>query len=205
MNNYKIIFLLLLSSILSNYSNAQTVMISGNVSTALDLPMAGVTIEINTGESTLTATTDEQGNYIFEAVPIDNAIRIVAEKEDDHLNGVSSLDIVLGARHILGLERFDSPSDYIAMDLNKSGSITGFDLVVMRQLILGLGLITEFRNYDAWRFMEKRQFDGITILENNELNYTVEENEFISINSTEPIIFNIIGIKIGDASGNATP
>lgn len=205
MNNYKIIFLLLLSSILSNYSNAQTVMISGNVSTALDLPMAGVTIEINTGESTLTTTTDVQGNYSFEAVPIDNAIRIVAEKEDDHLNGVSSLDIVLGARHILGLERFDSPSDYIAMDLNKSGSITSFDLVVMRQLILGLGLITEFRNYDAWRFMEKRQFDGITILENNELNYTVEENEFISINSTEPIIFNIIGIKIGDASGNATP
>jgi len=181
---------------------AQTVMISGNISTHTDLPMAGVTVEINTGESTLTATTDEEGIYRFEAVSTIISIRVLP-KEDDYLNGVSSLDFVVGARHILGLEGFDNPTDYIAMDLNKSGNITAFDLVEMRQLILGS--ITEFRNNDAWRFFEESQLGEITISENNEPEYVDNTNEFLSINNLQPLTINFIGIKIGDVSGNATP
>ena len=200
---FKILIILFFACIIGINSYAQTTTISGIVSTVTDLPMAGVTIELNSGGSTLTTMTDEEGNYSFEAVAINNPISINVKKEDDHLNGVSSLDFVLGARHILGLGRFELPTDYIAMDLNKSGSVTAFDLVEMRQMILGL--ITEFRNNDAWRFIEKDRLADIVITENEDFEYMDNSNEFLSINSVEPLIINIIGIKIGDVNGNAAP
>ena len=48
-------------------------------------------------------------------------------------------DLVLISKHILGNEaQFDSPYKYIAADINKSGSITAFDMVQLRQLILNI-------------------------------------------------------------------
>ena len=52
------------------------------------------------------------------------------------LNGVSTFDLVLITKHILGVQPFDSPYQYIAGDANKSNSVTAFDIVVLRKLKL---------------------------------------------------------------------
>ena len=65
---------------------------------------------------------------------------------------MSTFDLVLISKHILGINTFDSPYKHIAADVNQSGSITAFDLVQLRQLILNI--TTEFSNNDSWRFVD---------------------------------------------------
>ncbi len=74
-------------------------------------------------------------------------------KNDDPLNGVSTFDLVLINRHILGLQPLGSPYKMIAADANASRSITTFDIVEFRKLILGI--YTALPNNTSWRFVDK--------------------------------------------------
>ncbi|MCW5923957.1 MAG: hypothetical protein KIS77_16565 [Saprospiraceae bacterium] len=80
------------------------------------------------------------------------AVVITPTKNGDPLNGVTTFDLVLISRHILGLEVLDSPYKMIAADANMSNSITTFDVVEIRKLILGI--YSEFPNNTAWRFVD---------------------------------------------------
>ena len=61
--------------------------------------------------------------------------RIVPYKNDDPLNGVSTFDLVLINKHILGVELLNSPYKMIAADANKSNYISTFDIVELRKLL----------------------------------------------------------------------
>lgn len=73
-------------------------------------------------------------------------------KNNDPLNGVSTFDLVLINKHILGLEALNSPYKIIGADADKSGGVTPFDLAVLRQLILGLISVLPNGN-TSWRFI----------------------------------------------------
>lgn len=71
-------------------------------------------------------------------------------KDNDPLNGVSTFDLVLINKHILSLQPFDAPYKLLAADANNSKTVTTFDIVEIRKLILGL--YTELPNNTSWRF-----------------------------------------------------
>jgi hypothetical protein len=75
------------------------------------------------------------------------------DKDNDPLNGVSTFDLVLINKHILGLEPLNTPYKMIAADANNSRSITTFDIVELRKLILGI--YTELPNNTSWRFVDR--------------------------------------------------
>jgi hypothetical protein len=52
------------------------------------------------------------------------------------LNGVTTNDLTKISRHLLGIENLSNPSDYFAADVNYSGTITSFDIVTIRRIIL---------------------------------------------------------------------
>lgn len=52
-------------------------------------------------------------------------------------NGVDVYDLVLISQHILDLAPISSPYQLIAADANNSGTISSFDIVLLRQIILG--------------------------------------------------------------------
>lgn len=54
------------------------------------------------------------------------------------LDGVSTLDLVLILRHILGIQTFENSSNLIIGDINCDGVITALDIVLLRRLILGI-------------------------------------------------------------------
>ena len=60
------------------------------------------------------------------------------------LNGITTFDLVLVHRHILGIDLLDSPLKIIAADVNNSNSISTFDMVLIRRLILNID--TEWPN-----------------------------------------------------------
>jgi len=100
--------------------NAQNTSLSGNISTGLD-PLVNVEVTIRHGSFTLSTMTNEEGNYRIENIPSIENLTFEFDFEDNPLNGVSTYDYILGAKHILGITPFDSARKYIAMDINKSG------------------------------------------------------------------------------------
>lgn len=170
-------------------------MVAGEITSFSGEQIENVAVTVNHDESTMTTTTD--GHYQF-MLAKNRDYTIVPTKNDDVLNGVSTFDLVLISKHILGLNKFDSPYKYIAADVNRSGSITAFDMVQLRQLILNVH--TEFPNNQSWRFVDK-SYQFATEAPVNEA-----FNEVISIQDLQENLMqtDFVGVKIGDVNGNAT-
>ncbi len=139
--------------------------------------------------------TDETGTYAFEDLKFKNNYHIVPEKDDFPLNGVSTLDLVLIQRHILGLEIFDSPLKMVAADANNNQSVSAVDLVELRKLILGI--YEELPSNKSWRFISKSQVFN-DVLSPWPLHESIDIME-ISDNMMSNDFF---GVKIGDVNGS---
>jgi hypothetical protein len=123
-------------------------------------------------------------------------VTITPVENDNYINGVSTFDLVLISKHILGIEVLNSPYKMIAADANKSNSITTFDIVELRKLILGV--YTELPNIGSWRFVDKaynlpaNPFAPPAFPETRTLNNVVSAD-----------MQDFVAIKIGDLNGNA--
>ncbi len=144
-------------------------------------------------------TTGADGAFQFE-LTTGADYTVTPSKDMNPLNGVSTFDLVLISKHILGITTFDSPYKYIAADVNKSGTITAFDMVQLRQLILSIN--TEFSNNDSWRFVDA-EHDFSTSTTNPAAQ---EFAEFKNISQLAANMMNVdfVGVKIGDVNGNAS-
>lgn len=144
-------------------------------------------------------TTNSQGEYYATQLPKANGYMVKASKNDDVNNGVSTLDLVLIQRHLLGLTAFTSPYQVIASDINNDGVLKSSDLLALRKVILGI--ITEFPNgQESWRFMPKgTEFaDPMSPFPFAE-EINVGNLQFSSINN------DMMSVKIGDVNGSVNP
>lgn len=143
--------------------------------------------------------TDVHGKYMFSnALPIASNFNLTPLRDDNPLNGVTTLDIALITKHILGLQPLGSPYKIIAADVNNSKSITTFDVVELRKLILGIN--ENFGNNTSWRFVDKAY------------TFPNPNNPFLSAFPESKTLANIQGnqmeedfvsIKIGDVNTSA--
>ncbi|MEL7252520.1 MAG: hypothetical protein AAFO03_29190, partial [Bacteroidota bacterium] len=98
----------------------------------------------------------------------------------------------------LGTQLLDSPYKLIAADVNKSNTVTTFDMIQLRKLILNID--TEFSNNTSWRFVETAyNFPEPTnpwvetfpeLINENNLNTDITDADFVAV-------------KIGDVNGSA--
>jgi hypothetical protein len=139
-----------------------------------------------------TDMTHNDGSYAFVANLLNMDYQVNAAKNDDYLNGVSTLDLVLIQRHILGLEALDSPYKMIAADVNNDGNVTAIDLIELRKLILGI--YEELPSNSSWRFVDAAQ----TLDINSPWNF--DESIDIYNLSTDMMDENFVGIKVGDVN-----
>jgi len=179
--------------------NPASVLITGNIHTESreNVPTVAVALQsVNNGASTFATETNKSGLYAFADMPLGGTYKIVPQLNRDILNGVSTLDLVLIQKHILGLENLDSPYKVIAGDINRDGNITAVDLVELRRVILGM--TQEFNNNDSWRFVDDA-YEFISI--NDPLNERFKETYNIS-ELRRTMIIDFVGVKIGDVNGN---
>ncbi len=175
---------------------------SAAVAGALTMDAQGVEqaiVELNgTPNVNMAYTTNNNGTFHFAPVPLGANVTVTPTKDDNPLNGVSTYDLVLITKHILGLEPLTTPYKMIAADANRSGSITSFDIVEFRKLILGV--YTELPNNTSWRFVEKAY-----VFPNPANPFGTAFPENISLNnlSTNMITNHFEGVKIGDVNGTA--
>ncbi len=140
--------------------------------------------------------TNVDGKYAFNSLPKDEDYNIEASKNDDPLNGVTTQDIVLIQKHILGIQPLSSAYKVIAADVNNSESITARDISDIRKLILGVS--SELPAKKSWKFVNAEQ-------KFNDIQYPWPVQENVSINKLNQDLIqnNFVAVKIGDVSGNA--
>lgn len=124
--------------------------ISGNVKTHWGVPMEGIRVEVG-GTASAAVYTDSLGTFTFTKMPAGGNYSIKPVHNSNVLNGVTTYDLVLISKHILGIEPLDSPWKILAADANQSNSITTFDIVEARKIILGI--IPGFPTNTSWRFL----------------------------------------------------
>jgi subtilisin-like proprotein convertase family protein len=130
------------------------VSIGGRIKTESNKSLAAAKVELfNNGTKVKEYMTNSAGNFMLDNVDIQNTYEVGVTKNDDLPNGLSTLDLVLIQRHILGLAKLDSPYKVIAADANNDAKVTASDLVVLRRVILGIS--NEFINdQKSWRFLD---------------------------------------------------
>jgi hypothetical protein len=127
-----------------------TATINGIIKTdeKLDIEKVNVGLE---GNSVSASVTKSDGAYAFSNMQIGGAYKVRPRKNINPMNGVSTLDLLLIQKHILGVQAITSPYRLIAADINKSNDISSVDLVELRKLILGV--YEAFPTNESWRFI----------------------------------------------------
>ncbi len=147
--------------------------VAGAIQTESGAKVEDVKVSLTQNSNTSSTMTTKVGYYELKAQNNAN-YTIAPEKDDDVMNGVTTFDLVLINKHILGIQKFTSPYQCIAADIDRSGKISTADVVQLRKLILGL--TSKFPNNTSWRFIDK---------------------SFIFQDPQNPVLSNIPGIKNG--------
>ena len=171
-------------------------LIAGSISTETDVPVEGVEVSLS-GRESRTFMTDANGEFGFEQLEEGYDYSIIPRKNVEHRNGISTFDLVLIQKHILGAARLNSPYKIIAADVNSSRSVTTLDLIQVRKLILNLE--TAFAGNTSWRFIDADfQFPD----PQNPWASTFPEVKNIN-NLGRSDYANFVGVKIGDVNASA--
>lgn len=167
--------------------------IKGEVATAFGDMVESAEVALSAGAKSATSI---EGKYAFNNTAANNEYQVRAKKDDDYMNGVSTLDLVLIQKHVLGLQTLDSPYKVIAADINSDERISAIDLVELRKLILGI--YADLPNNDSWRFIDADQsFDEPTSP------FPFAEQLSVSLGTDDVAGKDFVAAKIGDVSGNA--
>lgn len=178
-------------------NNQNRIAITGNIGMEIPEMLEDAIVKITSeqGEFPRYVTTNDKGEFSFEDLAMNNDYSIQPSKNSDHLNGVSTLDLVLIQRHILNIKRLDTPFKIIAADANNDHKISATDLVNLRKLILGV--IDKLPNAESWKFVDKNQVfpdPQIPFPYQQVLEYSAVENNVSNA--------NFIAVKTGDVNGS---
>jgi len=127
--------------------------IAGKIMTEMEEAVDDVMVNLDNMSSVVTdmQMTNVSGGYAFNDLGYYDDYMVEPSYDQDPLNGLSTLDLVMIQRHILGIELLDSPYKLIAADVNNDSNINGLDLVELQKLILGV--VTDFPQNDSWVFV----------------------------------------------------
>jgi hypothetical protein len=150
------------------------------------------------GNTFANMTTGDDGHYIFSALDEGFDFTITPLLDVNPLNGVSTFDLVLMSKHILGTQRMDSPYKLIAADINNDKRVTAMDAIQLRRLILNIDI--HFENNTSWRFIPADY-----VFPNPENPWQEAFPEIINVNDLAGALSgqDFVAAKIGDIDLNA--
>ncbi|WP_367392861.1 hypothetical protein [Lewinella sp. LCG006] len=176
---------------------AGTGTLSGVIATESNETVEGVEVSINGGMSAMMVT-NADGTYNFSNLALGGDYTVTPYLNANPLNGVSTFDLVLMSKHILGVQPLDSPYKRIAADINRSNTITTLDMIQLRKLILNID--TQFANNTSWRFVDAAySFPTPTNPWEEVFPELINENNLAG----DVLDADFVGVKIGDVNGSA--
>ncbi len=173
--------------------------IGGHIETEVANGLEDVEVNLNfNGDLSGMELTDEDGYYVFPSLEVGGDYTVRPFLNTNHFNGVSTFDLVLMSKHILGEEALSSLYQMIAADVNNSGTITTLDLIQARKGVLGI--IDEFPSNTSWRFV-----DAAYVFPDPLDPWSAPFPEVINFNNLQTDQFDgdFVAIKVGDINGSA--
>ena len=152
--------------------------VSGRVETFMGRPIPDVSVTVQ-GFENQSVMTDANGEF-FAELPLmaGQQYNIFAQSNEvDFRGGISTIDLAILVKDVLNVAPITNTFQRLAADLNRSGSATTIDIVMMRKLILNV-YTTIPGNTSPWRFFP--------------------QNGSSSFNVDNVRSLNFIGIKMGD-------
>ncbi|MEM8582752.1 MAG: T9SS type A sorting domain-containing protein [Bacteroidota bacterium] len=174
--------------------------VQGTILTPDAEAVANVEVSVS-GDFDNTTLSNNQGEYVMEDLSIGGDYTLVPASEDYsyHNYDISTLDLVFITQHILGINQFTSPYQYLAADADNNQDISITDIVTLRRYILGLD--AEYPNNSAWRFV-----DADFVFPNPTNPWATNFPEVYNINNLPGDIFgaDFIAIMVGNVQGGYT-
>ena len=176
-----------------NVCSSPDILAAGFIQTDQGNGVESVTVDVNGG--LFSQVTDAQGAFSF-SLESGGDYSFLPSLDEDADNGVTTFDIVLITRHILGLDPLDNGYQMIAADANNSQSVSTLDIVAIRKVILQME--DSFPNNTSWRFVSA---DHVFADPANPWGFP----ELINVNNmnSDTDALDFIGVKIGDINGSA--
>lgn len=178
----------------------QTVHLSGNILLYNERAMPGVQVYLLDESAALldSTRTDANGHFQFNGLNTSQTYELSPQWSVAGLDGLTTLDIVLGFQALVGIRPFDDPVSELAADLDGSNHFSIRDLVLMRRLLLGQDQpsVSQY-----WRFLPA----GLNLGSTNDVfqAWPADQKIFVTPES-ENVVFNIQVYKVGDISRNAS-
>ena len=170
--------------------------IGGVIASAKNQRMRNVLVKMS-GDRTGSFTTNRMGSFQFEDLEAGDNLIFEPYKNDETVAGVSTFDLMLISKIVLGNPEDFTPLQHIAADANRDGKVTVRDIIEVRKLILNPSL--QFSNNTSWRFVRKNyvfQNRSNPLLENFPEN--IEQ-----IHQHSDFEMDFIGVKVGDLNNDS--
>ena len=142
-------------------------------------------------------TTDTDGRYLFNEIPIGATVQLSCKKSDSPLKGLTAFDLALIQQAILGINPLTHDYQYIAGDPDFNQIILPQDVSLIRRLILEID--SQFAHGLTWVFIPIN-FNSSQQLSLGKVDYTTTQNlqvEGININQ------DWMAVKLGDLNNSA--
>ena len=183
-------------------NNADLLTFKGTIKTAAGKGIPGVVLSfsgLSSGPNFI--TTNSLGEFSIQ-LPKGQAIAVALSKNNLPRAGISVRDAVALQQYALGKAPYDSPYQFIASDLNRSGTISVSDLVILLQI--ALGKLDAFPNVNSWLFLEANKSfanpkDALTAPLSQSFNYLT-----VLLQGDE-LVQDFIGVKMADVNASVIP
>lgn len=176
--------------------------IQGSIWTENTLTVGEVEVDVQVaglGTSMGSMITGLDGVYAVDELPTCDGYEVIPFRNDAPDAGVSTMDLVLIQKHILGQDLLDSPYQLIAADANNSGTVSTLDMVDIRKVILVVS--DNFTNNTSWRFVDA---DYIFPDPTNPFAEAFPETVIVP-NLQDITSTGFIAVKIGDVNNSVDP
>lgn len=146
--------------------------------------------------------TEPNGKYSC-VVGLNGSYQVEASREGHQDCGLNELDLQAMARHILEVDEFTEMWEWIAADMDNSGTITaGIDMVELRHILTTPGHQTQF---PIWDFIPTDTYIARSQLATAFwLNYDPLLHTGPIVVPQQGFFHSFFGIKAGDVTGNCT-
>lgn len=171
--------------------------VSGLVLNPLDEPIGGVTFKtIDEDENITFYESQTNGLFSFDLTE-KKSYTITADRSTHPLDGISTLDLVLIQKHILGQQPLDNPYSLIAADVNGDKTINVLDIHILRDHILG-NLQVE-QEFPQWKIISEMTIQATRDVPEYETEYFIPK----LTDGIDDLHFR--AIKMGDVNASAFP
>lgn len=177
-----------------------TAAMAGGITTEQGLQVEEVEVSLSGGMGAWMVT-GADGSFSFEGLAPGGDYTITPLRDGDDLNGISTLDMLMISKHILGVAPLQSPYQLIAADVNRSGGVSTLDMIALRKLILGDEL--ELTQNTSWRFVEESY-----VFPDPTNPWEEDFPELLNLNNLPAAgVYgaDFVAIKVGDVSLDAQP